>query len=80
MVAVAAAVAIEWDEEKARQTPKPYNTAVFDEDEAVRRVVRAAGRTPVLVSGGSRIDEEDVLSKARLGIRCGATSLPASAP
>src|SRR5437870_3756689 len=56
------------DPENVRLTPKPYNTADFSEDEAVRRVVRAAGRTPLLVSGGSRIDEEDVLSKARLGI------------
>ncbi len=65
----------EYDPESARLTPKPYNTAVFDEDEAVRRVVRAAGRTPVLVSGGSRIDEGDVLAKARLGIRSGATGI-----
>jgi fructose-bisphosphate aldolase, class I len=65
----------EYDPEKAQLTPKPYNTATFDEDEAVRRVVRAAGRTPVLVSGGSRIDEDDVLAKARLGIRAGATGI-----
>ena len=63
------------DPENVRLTPKPYNTADFSEDEAVRRVVRAAGRTPLLVSGGSRIDEEDVLSKARLGIRAGATGI-----
>jgi fructose-bisphosphate aldolase, class I len=65
----------EYDAEKASLTPKPYNTAVFDEDEAVRRVVAAAGRTPVLVSGGSRIDEADVLAKARLGMRAGATGI-----
>jgi class I fructose-bisphosphate aldolase len=65
----------EYDPEKARLTPKPYNTAVFDEEEAVRRVITAAGRTPVLVSGGSRVDEEDVLAKARLGIRAGATGI-----
>ena len=65
----------ELDLEKAQQTPRPYNTAIFDEEEAVRRVVRAAGRTPVLVSGGSRIDEEDVLAKARLSVRAGATGI-----
>ena len=65
----------EYDPENARLTPKPYNSAVFDEDEAVRRVITAAGRTPVLVSGGSRVDEEDVLAKARLGIRSGATGI-----
>ena len=65
----------EYDPEKAKLTPKPYNTAVFDEEEAVRRVVAAAGRTPVLVSGGSRVDEADVIEKARLSMRAGATGL-----
>ncbi|MBM2810010.1 MAG: fructose-bisphosphate aldolase [Chloroflexi bacterium] len=65
----------EFDAEKNRMTPKPYATLEFDEEEAVRRVVAAAGRTPVLVSGGSRVDEEDVLAKARLGMRAGATGI-----
>lgn len=65
----------EYDPEKAKLTPKPYNSAVFDEEEAVRRVVAAAGRTPVLVSGGSRVDEGDVIEKARLSMRAGATGL-----
>ncbi len=65
----------EFDADKAAQTPKPYNTASFSEEEAVRRVVAAAGRTPVLVSGGARQDEEDVLAKARLSIRSGCTGL-----
>ena len=65
----------EYDAEKAKQTPKPYNTAVFSEEEAVRRVITAAGRMPVLVSGGSRVDEGDVLEKARLSMRAGATGL-----
>lgn len=65
----------EYDPEKARLTPAPYNTAVFDEEEAVRRVVDAAGRSLVLVSGGSRVDEDDVLEKARLSMRAGATGI-----
>jgi class I fructose-bisphosphate aldolase len=65
----------EFDPEKARQTPRPYNTAEFSEEEAVRRVVAAAGRTLVLVSGGSRVDEEDVLGKARLSMRAGAAGI-----
>ena len=65
----------EVDPDKAQQTPAPYNKTTFDEEEAIRRVVDAAGRTPVLVSGGSRVDEEDVLHKARMSIRCGATGL-----
>jgi class I fructose-bisphosphate aldolase len=61
--------------EKDQLTPAPYKTINFEEEEAVRRAVDAAGRTPVLVSGGSRVDEEDVLHKARLSIRAGATGL-----
>src|SRR5438270_3843377 len=61
----------EYDAEKAAQTVGPYKTAKFSEEEAVRRVVAAAGRTPVLISGGARQDEEDVLEKARISIRCG---------
>ena len=55
------------DPENVRLTPKPYNTADFNEDEAVRRVVRAAGRTPLLVSGGSRIDAAPTLERYRSG-------------
>ena len=65
----------EYDPDKARLTPAPYNTAVFGDEEAVRRVIAAAGKTPVLVSGGTRVDEADVIEKARLSIRAGATGV-----
>lgn len=65
----------EYDPEKARLTPPPYNTAPFDEEQALRRVVAAAGRTPLLVSGGAREDESDVLDKARVAIRAGASGI-----
>jgi len=65
----------EYSEEKNAQTPSPYNKAHYEEEEAVGRVVNAAGKVPVLVSGCSRVDEEDVLHKARLSIRAGATGL-----
>lgn len=65
----------EHDPEKTRLTPAPYNAAAFGEEEAIRRVVTAAGRTPLLLSGGSRVDEADVLHKARLALRAGATGI-----
>jgi len=61
--------------ETVKQTPAPYNAQNYDEEEAVRRVVEAAGKTLVLVSGGSRVDEESVIQKARLSVRCGATGI-----
>ncbi len=63
------------DPEKARLTPAPYKKAVFDQQEALRRVVVAAGRTPVLVSGGARQDEADVIDKALMAMRAGATGI-----
>lgn len=63
------------DPEQVRLTPAPYNAVKFDDLEAVRRVVAAAGRTPVLVSGGALEDENGVIAKARLAIRAGATGI-----
>ena len=65
----------EFSEDKAQQTPAPYNKERWDEEEAVQRAVEAAGKVPVLVSGGSRVEEEDVLHKARLSVRAGATGI-----
>jgi fructose-bisphosphate aldolase, class I len=65
----------ELDAEKEGKTPAPYKTASFEEEEAVRRVVAAAGRTPVLVSGGAQRDEADVIHKAQLSMRAGATGI-----
>ena len=57
------------------KTPAPYKDQDYSEEEAVTRVVEAAGKTLVLVSGGTRIDEESVVEKARLSVRCGATGI-----
>lgn len=63
------------DPERVRQTPAPYNSTNFGEEEALRRVVAAAGRVPLLVSGGAREDEADVIDKARIALRAGATGI-----
>ena len=65
----------ELDSEKESKTPAPYKNASFEEEEAVRRVVEAAGRTPVLVSGGAQRDEEHVIHKAQVSMRAGATGI-----
>jgi class I fructose-bisphosphate aldolase len=65
----------ELDAEKESKTPAPYKNASFEEEEAVRRVVDAAGRTPVLVSGGAQRDEEHVIHKAQISMRAGATGI-----
>ena len=63
-------------------SPQPYPALYeewkgLDENEAFRRavekVIRSAGKTPVLFSGGSRISDEDLLHKARICMESGAS-------
>ncbi|MGH7362782.1 MAG: class I fructose-bisphosphate aldolase [Candidatus Methylomirabilales bacterium] len=63
------------DPEKDKDAPKPYNTLRLSQEEAMERVVRAAGRTMVLVSGGSKISDADLMEKARIAMDAGATGL-----
>jgi class I fructose-bisphosphate aldolase len=55
--------------------PKPYNDLDITEVEAFRHVVKSAGRALVLVSGGSKISDEDLLNKVRMSFEAGATGL-----
>jgi len=55
--------------------PKPYNTLSLSEADVVRKVVKSAGRTLVLISGGSKVGDEDLLHKARLALDAGVTGL-----
>lgn len=55
--------------------PGEYAGIEFDYGEGARRVVESAGRCMVLVSGGSKLSDEDVLDKARTAMEAGATGL-----
>lgn len=61
------------DPEKAHLMPKPYNELVFSQDEAMAKVIRSAGRTLVLLSGGAKISDADLMHKARVALEAGAT-------
>ena len=61
--------------DKDKDMPKPYNELDLDYEEGARKVVASAQATPVLVSGGSKIGDEDLLEKARASMRAGATGL-----
>jgi class I fructose-bisphosphate aldolase len=61
--------------ENLEKQPKPYNTLNLSEEEAIAKVVRSAGRTLVLISGGSKMGDEDLLHKARLAMDAGVTGL-----
>jgi class I fructose-bisphosphate aldolase len=55
--------------------PKPYPTEQLSEEAAIRKVVKSAGNTLVLISGGSKISDDDLLHKARIAMEAGVTGL-----
>lgn len=61
--------------ETDKNCPKPYDSLQIGEVEAFRQVVESAGRAMVLVSGGSKIGDEDLLNKVRMSFEAGATGL-----
>lgn len=63
------------DEAKMEKLPKPYNTIKLSYEEAIAKVVHAAGKTMVLFSGGSKESDEDLLRKAKAAMENGATGL-----
>jgi len=65
----------EYDEAKTKDLPKPYDQMKFSPQEAMEKVVKSAGRTLVLVSGGSKISDEDLLEKVKLSMEAGVTGL-----
>ena len=64
-----------WDAATASQMPKPYATLQLSEEAALRKVVASAGRSLVLVSGGSKMGDDDTLHKARIAMEAGCVGL-----
>jgi len=56
-------------------SPKPYDTQKFSPEEGVARVVASAGKTLVLISGGEKEPDNELLEKARRSFAAGATGL-----
>ena len=56
-------------------SPKPYDTLAFSPQEAIDRVVKTAGKTLVLISGGEKEPDDELLEKARHSFAAGATGL-----
>jgi class I fructose-bisphosphate aldolase len=65
----------EYNEAKAKNLPKPYDEMKLSSQEAMEKVVKSAGRTMVLVSGGSKISDEDLLDKVKICMEAGVTGL-----
>jgi len=56
-------------------SPKPYPGMELDQLEMAKKVVRSAGRCLVLFSGGSKLGDDDLLSKVNICMKAGATGL-----
>jgi fructose-bisphosphate aldolase, class I len=63
------------DPEKDKDAPAPYDEGGFSEEEMVRQVVSSAGRSLVVLSGGSKIDDDKLLEQTRLIMENGGSGV-----
>jgi len=61
--------------EKDSESPPPYNALHLTPMEAFRKVVQSAGRSLVLVSGGEKVGDQELLAKVRSSMDAGATGI-----
>ena len=64
-----------WDAATAGQMPKPYNTLQLSDEEGLAKVVKSAGHSLVLVSGGSKMGDDDTMHKAQIAMEAGCVGL-----
>jgi class I fructose-bisphosphate aldolase len=63
------------DPSKDKDAPVPYNELEIDQAEAIRHCVESAGRALVVLSGGSKTDDETVLSHTREVMEAGGSGV-----
>ena len=63
------------DPDKDKNSPAPYNEMQVDQDEAIRHCVESAGRALVVLSGGSRVDDDVVLGNTRMVMEAGGSGV-----
>lgn len=63
------------DIKKAEGVPEPYRGLEIGLDGATKRVIAAASGVPIIFAGGAMVSEEDLLYKAKICIKSGASGL-----
>jgi len=63
------------DPDKDKDAPAPYNDGEFTQEDAIGHCVASAGRSLVVLSGGSRIDDEALLQQTRGIMRAGGSGV-----
>ena len=61
--------------EKDRDAQPPYNEMEVTADEAMRQCVESAGRALVVLSGGSKVDDDTVIDHARSVMQAGGSGV-----
>jgi len=63
------------DKGRMRELPKPYNELDLGPRDAMAKVCESAGKMPVLVSGGGKLGDEELLEKARESMDAGCSGI-----
>ena len=63
------------DPEKDKKAPAPYNEMEVTQEEAIRHAVESAGRALVVLSGGSKIDDDKLLEQTRMIMEAGGSGV-----
>jgi fructose-bisphosphate aldolase, class I len=61
--------------EKDAEAPAPYNEMDVSQEEAIRQCVESAGRSLVVLSGGSRVDDDKLLEQTRFIMEAGGSGV-----
>jgi class I fructose-bisphosphate aldolase len=61
--------------EKDKQAPSPYNEMDVSPEEAIRHCVESAGRSLVVLSGGSKVDDDKLLEQTRMIMEAGGSGV-----
>ncbi|HUW35303.1 MAG TPA: fructose-bisphosphate aldolase [Planctomycetota bacterium] len=64
-----------FDPERAAEMPKPYNELALSPQDAMAKVCASAGNIPVLVSGGGKMNDDELLQKAEECMAAGCSGL-----
>jgi class I fructose-bisphosphate aldolase len=63
------------DPDKDKDAPAPYNEGGFSQEDAITHCVESAGRSLVVLSGGSKIDDEQLLQQTRFVMEAGGSGV-----
>jgi len=61
--------------EKDKDSPAPYNEGNFTQEDAIRHCVASAGRALTVLSGGSKVDDDQLLQQTRFILEAGGSGV-----